>query len=375
MATDLGFAGALLGIMSQARAAARQRELDAQAAEDRRLEREGLQLRLKAMKLDERLRAHQFRTEGAEAQFAALQGADPMRLQPEQLEGGVLPARAGVAAFGAAGASPAGGLERTVTLPRIAPVQFPGFEDPENPDFNRPGYARHPQGMQEILNARAAEARRRALEESFNLSDGAARFGPGATPGTLEVIASRPAADRPDTRSLQQQAADALRDGDRETYAQLVRVIRETGEAGRAPARADEDPRYARDRQEYADYVAAHNKQQEGRTVLASDPATGRERPVPAPYQPPLTFQEWRGLRNAPSGQARVESLRRPAGRSTPAAASASARPSGTSTAGPAARTRAQAVLRQFTAERDPTRKEALRRQLLALRAQIAGGE
>ena len=60
----------------------------------------------------------------------------------------------------------------------------------------------------------------------------------------------------------------------------------------------EKDPLYARDRQEYADYVRVHDKQQEGRTQPGINPATGQPSalvaPVPMVYERPETFEVWR---------------------------------------------------------------------------------
>ena len=50
---------------------------------------------------------------------------------------------------------PAGGFryQRSIAPPRIAPVEFPGFDGgPEFPEFNTPGYSRQPQSLQEVLD-------------------------------------------------------------------------------------------------------------------------------------------------------------------------------------------------------------------------------
>lgn len=52
-----------------------------------------------------------------------------------------------------------------------------------------------------------------------------------------------------------------------------------------------DDPLYARDRQEYLDYVRVHNKQQED--LANQEPMAGEVRP-PYKYQPPMTSDEWR---------------------------------------------------------------------------------
>lgn len=147
MPVDTSFAQSLIGIMQQARAAQRQREIDRQAEEDRRLEREGMKLRLSQMRFEDRANQLRIRRQGAREQFEALQGMPVADLSPEMIDG--LPARAAVP-----------GHERTL-INRMRPVEFPG-----DPELGIAGFSRRPEtqeGMQQVLAARAAEARREIL--------------------------------------------------------------------------------------------------------------------------------------------------------------------------------------------------------------------
>ena len=154
-----------------------QRRRQQQEDEDRALEREGVQLRLRAMKLDEKLRKREIGLQN----FNLLEG----RPESELTEGGVLPARAavspsvapaaaqddadlwsqpgGVDPYAQPNVAPAGALasavgDRSLVTPRRS-VTIPGIEE-----MGVDAVSMQPQSMEEIMAARAAEDRRRFLQ-------------------------------------------------------------------------------------------------------------------------------------------------------------------------------------------------------------------
>lgn len=147
----------------------RQQQLDAQAEEDRRLEREGLQLRLKAMKLEEKLRGREL----------ALQNVNLLEGRPEAdlTEGGVLPARAGVP-----------GMEPTLVTPRRQ-VTIPGVDE-----LGVESVTVQPQSMQEILAAKAAEDRRQFMQTPREI--GGRLVVPEGAGGAPEVLYEPPKVEK-----------------------------------------------------------------------------------------------------------------------------------------------------------------------------------
>ncbi|HYE84840.1 MAG TPA: hypothetical protein VEA16_00695 [Vicinamibacterales bacterium] len=116
-----------------------------QEDEDRALEREGLQIRLKALKLEERMRARGL----AKDNFEMLEGRPESELLNVRQPGQAMPANA-VTTMNEAGL-PTQATRKTVTIPGIEEL---GVGD----------VTMQPQSMEDILRARAAEERRRILE-------------------------------------------------------------------------------------------------------------------------------------------------------------------------------------------------------------------
>ena len=82
--------------------------------------------------------------------------------------------------------------------------------------------------------------------EPISLADRQTYQGMALQEGVTLPAGVLPEPEKPDTRSLQQQANDALRKGDTQRYSQIMRVIRESAAAGRDPnANTGPQPTYS----------------------------------------------------------------------------------------------------------------------------------